>query len=140
MNVNPDTPEMMIEKEAMPSYDYVSQHIALTDGITYHYIPPDRMPKMQYRPGKPFPKVIHQFWVGEKEPPWKHLKTCSELHPDWEYHLWTEDRLRNLQFDSKYQASGSFTMRVNKHHKIRHDAINETILVPLLPIVLPPCT
>lgn len=50
------------------------------------------------------PKILHQIWVGPKTPPayfvtfqekWKHL------HPDWEYHLWTDSELEDLNFELK---------------------------------------
>lgn len=48
------------------------------------------------------PKILHQIWVGPKTPPsyfvtfqekWKHL------HPDWEYHLWTDSELEDLNLE-----------------------------------------
>ena len=141
MNVNPDTPEMMIERETMPSYDYVSNHVAVTPGITYHYIKPERMPRMQFRPGVPFPKIIHQFWIGSKPAPIERLRTCSELHPDWEYHLWTEKSLQGIHHDSKYQQPGSFAMRVlaNMGIQLRSNNDNKTIQSSLPP-TSPSCT
>lgn len=50
------------------------------------------------------PKILHQIWVGPKTPPpffvvfqekWK------ALHPDWEYHLWTDSELEDLNLDLK---------------------------------------
>lgn len=49
------------------------------------------------------PKIIHQIWLGPNLPPsyfhdfqarWK------SLHPDWEYHLWSESELEALQLDN----------------------------------------
>lgn len=49
------------------------------------------------------PKIIHQIWLGPNLPP----ATCAEfqetlrrLHPDWEYHLWSEAELEELKLDS----------------------------------------
>lgn len=49
------------------------------------------------------PKIIHQIWLGPNLPPsyfhdfqarWK------SLHPDWEYHLWSEADLEALNLDN----------------------------------------
>lgn len=49
------------------------------------------------------PKIIHQIWVGPNLPP----AYCTEfqakikaLHPDWEYHLWSETELEELKLDN----------------------------------------
>jgi len=43
------------------------------------------------------PKIIHQVWVGPHPIP-KPMQDCIETvkkhHPDWEYHLWTDDNLK----------------------------------------------
>lgn len=50
------------------------------------------------------PKIIHQIWVGPKTPP-AYFVTFQEkwksLHPDWEYHLWTDSELEDLNLDLK---------------------------------------
>lgn len=49
------------------------------------------------------PKIVHQIWLGPNLPPsyfadfqqkWKNL------HPDWEYHLWSEAELEELKLDN----------------------------------------
>ena len=40
------------------------------------------------------PKIIHQIWVGGKKIPQKYkklIKTVKDVHPDWEYKLWTNE-------------------------------------------------
>ena len=40
--------------------------------------------------GSPFPKRLHQIWLSaHSTPPLHKMQTCSELHPSWEYRLWT---------------------------------------------------
>ncbi len=50
------------------------------------------------------PKILHQIWVGPKTPP-PYFVTFQEkwkaLHPDWEYHLWTDSELEDLNLELK---------------------------------------
>lgn len=44
------------------------------------------------------PKKLHQIWIGYKEPPeWcvRFGEEMKALHPDWEYTLWTHDKVFN---------------------------------------------
>lgn len=54
---------------------------------------------------KPIPKKIHQiWWQGEDHLPAKFQKwqlSWKKLHPSWEYHLWTEEKM--LEFVQKYE-------------------------------------
>lgn len=49
------------------------------------------------------PKIIHQIWLGPNLPP-PHFagfqETLMRLHPDWEYHLWSEAQLEELNLDN----------------------------------------
>ncbi len=44
------------------------------------------------------PKIMHQIWIGNGVP--AELKPFQKLwqlmHPDWEYHLWTQDNIQDL--------------------------------------------
>jgi mannosyltransferase OCH1-like enzyme len=44
------------------------------------------------------PKIIHQTWKTENVPwKWKlYQKKVKQLHPDWEYKLWTDKN--NMEF------------------------------------------
>uniref|UniRef100_A0A7S1AG96 Alpha 1,4-glycosyltransferase domain-containing protein n=1 Tax=Noctiluca scintillans TaxID=2966 RepID=A0A7S1AG96_NOCSC len=46
------------------------------------------------------PKLLHQIWIGPKEPPCLWLDTFRidyiSKYPDWTYQLWTEDEVRRL--------------------------------------------
>ena len=48
------------------------------------------------------PKIIHQIWVGPKVPPSFFVtfqQKWKSLHPDWEYRLWTDSDLDDLNLD-----------------------------------------
>lgn len=49
------------------------------------------------------PKIIHQIWIGEKVP--EKFKAFQETwqrhHPDWTYHLWTQNDIASFDFYNK---------------------------------------
>ena len=47
------------------------------------------------------PKIIHQIWIGPNPVPYQFLNTWKLNHPDWEYILWTEDKLKNENFTNE---------------------------------------
>lgn len=49
------------------------------------------------------PKVIHQIWVGDKNPPEEYFETWKRL-PGFKYELWNEEKLQSLVMlnQSKY--------------------------------------
>src|SRR3972149_8047931 len=57
-------------------------------------IQPQEQPKI--------PKIIHQIWIGDKVP--EEFKQFQEswrtFHPDWEYRLWTQKDLPELQLQN----------------------------------------
>ncbi|CAD7976299.1 unnamed protein product [Amoebophrya sp. A25] len=59
------------------------------------------------------PRIIHQIWWGKKNPPpMRSLRTCSEVHPEFEYYLWTEESVaKYLRYDSKYATPGSYAIQ-----------------------------
>lgn len=67
--------------------------------------------------GRPLiPKIIHQIWLGPSAPPslfskWQH--SIKQLHPTWEYKLWTDKELANFPFYNKtlYDASKNYGER-----------------------------
>jgi mannosyltransferase OCH1-like enzyme len=62
------------------------------------------------------PKIIHQIWLGPKNPP-AHFFTFREkwqkLHPDWEFRLWTDADLDSLNLSLRdiLDASPNFAER-----------------------------
>uniref|UniRef100_A0A6C0CYV5 Uncharacterized protein n=1 Tax=viral metagenome TaxID=1070528 RepID=A0A6C0CYV5_9ZZZZ len=47
------------------------------------------------------PKIIHQVWIGPKEPPIKPMDTWKNKHPDFEYIRWNESEFekRDMNFE-----------------------------------------
>lgn len=44
------------------------------------------------------PKILHQIWIGDREPPTKLMATWKEKHPDFEYILWNETEITKRGF------------------------------------------
>jgi len=44
------------------------------------------------------PKIIHQLWIGPKEPPTNHMNTWKDMNPDFEYIRWNEEELVKRKF------------------------------------------
>lgn len=44
------------------------------------------------------PKIIHQIWIGGPVPAAfkKYMHTWQQMHPDWQYVLWTDDNIKEL--------------------------------------------
>ncbi len=59
--------------------------------------------KKKYSLDPYIPKIIHQIWIGGSIPPIYHYyqKTCKDLHPDWDYRLWTEREIDALNFENR---------------------------------------
>lgn len=51
------------------------------------------------------PKKLHQIWIGDKNPP-EHCiafsKQMKEMHPDWEYKLWTNEEVFKIYKDDPF--------------------------------------
>jgi len=47
------------------------------------------------------PKIIHQIWIGPKEPPTKPMDTWKDLNQDFEYIRWNEEEFikRDMEFE-----------------------------------------
>ena len=48
------------------------------------------------------PKKIHQIWLGGKKPPNKFIpwmKSWQKFNPDWEYKLWDEENIKELNIN-----------------------------------------
>ncbi|MBA3752181.1 hypothetical protein H0X06_05335 [Candidatus Dependentiae bacterium] len=59
------------------------------------------------------PKIIHQIWVGPKQPPSifkKSQESIAKYHPDWEYKLWTDADIPNFHLHNKkfYDLSNNY--------------------------------
>ncbi len=49
------------------------------------------------------PKIIHQLWIGEIARPYKIMDKWQEMHPDYEYIMWNEEKLKSLRIPRKYK-------------------------------------
>jgi len=51
------------------------------------------------------PKIIHQVWIGDQSKrPVELLNSIKAMNPSWEYNLWTEDNLPELQLQHLIDA------------------------------------
>jgi mannosyltransferase OCH1-like enzyme len=51
------------------------------------------------------PKILHMVWVGKKNPPQyfiDNLNKWKSLMPNWQYMIWTNDKLTEEYFDKDY--------------------------------------
>jgi mannosyltransferase OCH1-like enzyme len=83
-----------------------------------------------YDPQLRIPRIIHQIWLGgplpEKYHAWQ--ATWKQYHPDWEYHLWTDDDIEKLH------ALGNFF--VGKTYEYYQEATNYGERSDILKILL----
>jgi len=50
------------------------------------------------------PKIIHQIWIGDQSKrPSNLMQTWIDKHPDWDYFLWTEKEIEDLDLINKSQ-------------------------------------
>ena len=73
------------------------------------------------------PKIIHQVWVGGNELPpiYKYYqKTCQDLHPNWEYKLWTDKEVEEWDFENKdlYNETRNYA---EKSDILRHQILKD---------------
>lgn len=47
------------------------------------------------------PKLLHQIWVGPKDPPRHWMETWRSYHPHWHYTLWDNEALHTRQWANK---------------------------------------
>lgn len=74
--------------------------------------------KMVYNQDPLVPKVMHQIWIGGNSiPPLyeNYLAECRKLHPDWEFKIWYDQDIENLnmQYKDSYQMSRSYAGKVD---------------------------
>lgn len=73
------------------------------------------------------PKKIHQIWLGPKKIPKVYVKfseTWKNLHPTWEYKLWTEEDIREWKFATKelFDEASSYQ---EKSDILRYEILNK---------------
>lgn len=49
------------------------------------------------------PKKIHQIWLGNTIPTpyYKYMDSWAKYHPDWEYRLWTDNNIKDIDITSR---------------------------------------
>jgi mannosyltransferase OCH1-like enzyme len=70
------------------------------------------------------PKIMHQVWLGPKPLPTQYLewsKKLRELHPDWEYYLWTDADIHDLKLTHLLPLCVSYS---SKSNVIRMEVVN----------------
>ncbi len=85
--------KLFIKPEGKESYQFFKS-------LYNHNKPSNR----QFSDKPKIPKIIHQVWVGDNEMPAilkYYRKTCQDLHPDWEYKLWTDKEVDEWHFENK---------------------------------------
>lgn len=58
--------------------------------------------KKPYLAQNKIPKVIHQIWIGSDKVPESYLtnqSACKNLHPSWQYKLWTDTEIKKHDYD-----------------------------------------
>lgn len=52
------------------------------------------------------PRVLHQIWLGPRQPPYGTLQSCRDANPGWLHMVWTESNLPRIQHRRLYDAFG----------------------------------
>lgn len=47
------------------------------------------------------PALIHQIWLGDKEPPLKLIRSWRLLHPNFKYIVWTDEKVKTLKLHNR---------------------------------------
>lgn len=100
---------------------------ASADAILKSEIPAANSTLIDQRPQK-IPKIIHQTYINESIPErWQAAQqACIDLHPDYEYILWTDQK--SLDFIAKEYQWFLRTFKAYKHPIQRADAIRYFVL------------
>ncbi len=57
------------------------------------------------------PRILHQIWLGPKRMPDTWLQSWKDMHPHWEYMLWTDDNLPSLINQDQFNRSKSYNQK-----------------------------
>ena len=70
---------------------------------------------VHYQETPRIPKIIHQIWLGSPVPKEFNaiIKTWKEKHPEWEYKLWTDSDVKQIQLINQkaYDAATNYGMK-----------------------------
>lgn len=98
--------------------------------LTYHYINADEMERMHddfHIVGSPYqrrarglPKVIHQFWIGNRHPPTFAIESCCDMHTKWMHYLWNDEMIK-AKFPSSQLVNQAEYSRPNQELNLLSD-------------------
>ena len=77
-------------------------------------------------PKRKIPKIIHQYWNGNF-PPKMLMERCRNLHPDWEYRLWSPKNVSAIPNFYNKKIFDSFGRRkswVGQSDVLRYEVLN----------------
>ena len=108
--------KLFIKPEGKKTYDFFKE--------LYNRNKPS---KREFSDTPTIPKIIHQVWVGGNELPpiYKYYqKSCQDLHPDWEYKLWTDKEVEEWDFENKdlYNETRNYA---EKSDILRHQILKD---------------
>ena len=74
------------------------------------------------------PRKIHQIWLGSKLPEkyLKYTESWKQIHPNWEYKLWTDEDIKTFNFSEN--GRNVFDNAVNQGMKsdvLRYEILNQ---------------
>ena len=103
--------DTLMDVQAYPKIFLYTQHILHYDGRRFLQLTKDLYEKFNPAVLKPsaqliIPKRIHQIWIGGPLPEVfrEYISSWKEMHPDWEYTLWDNERVKELfpLYNQKY--------------------------------------
>jgi inositol phosphorylceramide mannosyltransferase catalytic subunit len=61
------------------------------------------------------PRIIHQIWIGGEVPPEivQLMHTVRTAHPNWEYMLWTDENLPDIENLDAFRAARTMAMKAD---------------------------
>ncbi len=142
VGAHPHHPWQMLrwDKEGHPS-DHVRREepdASYTEPLTYHYVSADEMERMHddwhvagspsQRRSRGLPKVIHQFWVGNRRPPTFAIESCCDMHTRWTHYLW-DDAMIKAKFPSSQLVNQAEYSRPNQELNLLSDIARYEFLV-----------
>ena len=69
------------------------------------------------------PKIIHQIWIGNLEPPVSLMDSWKNKNPDFKYILWDEEKIRDEKFSSQVKID-EIEEYCGKADIIRYEILN----------------
>jgi mannosyltransferase OCH1-like enzyme len=73
------------------------------------------------------PKKIHQVWLGSAQIPkvyYKYMESWKQFHPDWEYKLWTDKDVKDVEITKRELFDTSINMGM-KSDILRYEILRQ---------------